>query len=108
MASLIQVCGDVNSLSLQWSDGVEARIPWRVLRDRCPCANCLNPPAPVQDPGTSLLPVLTFAETLPLKATAMHPMGNYAYSIHFSDGHNTGIYSLEFLRQLTEESGVAP
>jgi DUF971 family protein len=34
-------------------------------------------------------------------------MGNYAYSVQFSDGHNTGIYSLEFLRQLGEEAGTS-
>ena len=35
------------------------------------------------------------------------PVGNYAYSIAFSDGHDTGIYTLEFLRELgTVSSGV--
>ena len=32
--------------------------------------------------------------------TAMAPVGNYAYSIHFSDRHATGIYPLELLRAL--------
>jgi DUF971 family protein len=30
----------------------------------------------------------------------MQPTGRYAYSIHFSDGHDTGIYTLELLREL--------
>jgi DUF971 family protein len=30
----------------------------------------------------------------------MEPQGRYAYGIHFSDGHNTGIYTLESLREL--------
>jgi DUF971 family protein len=34
----------------------------------------------------------------------MNPVGNYAYSIHFSDGHNTGIYTLESLRNLGQEA----
>jgi DUF971 family protein len=33
----------------------------------------------------------------------MEPVGNYAYSIHFSDGHDTGIFTFEFLRQLGEQ-----
>jgi DUF971 family protein len=33
----------------------------------------------------------------------MAPMGRYAYSIHFSDGHDTGIYTLELLRELGTE-----
>jgi DUF971 family protein len=32
----------------------------------------------------------------------MDPVGHYAYGIHFSDGHNTGIYTLESLRELGE------
>jgi len=32
----------------------------------------------------------------------MRPAGNYAYTIAFSDGHSSGIYSLELLRQLGE------
>ena len=36
----------------------------------------------------------------PKRPTAMQPVGNYAYSIHFSDGHNSGIYTLDYLRHL--------
>jgi DUF971 family protein len=47
-----------------------------------------------------VLPVLSAGERQPLRITAMHPTGRYAYSIHFSDGHDTGIYTLELLREL--------
>jgi DUF971 family protein len=30
----------------------------------------------------------------------MRPVGQYAYSIAFTDGHDTGIYTLEYLREL--------
>lgn len=30
----------------------------------------------------------------------MKPIGNYAYGIAFTDGHDSGIYSLELLRHL--------
>jgi DUF971 family protein len=30
----------------------------------------------------------------------LNPMGNYAISIHFSDGHTTGIYSWSYLHYL--------
>ena len=36
----------------------------------------------------------------PLTISKMEPVGNYAYSIEFSDGHGTGIYTLELLRGL--------
>ena len=33
----------------------------------------------------------------------MTPVGHYAYCIDFSDGHNTGIFTLESLREMGEE-----
>ena len=40
------------------------------------------------------------AEAQPLMVQGVKPLGNYAYTIAFSDGHDTGIYKLELLRQL--------
>ena len=88
--------GDHEALLVQWSDGLEHRIPWRVLRDHCPCATCRQKraePAPTFN-------ILKPEETAPVRATGMSPLGNYAYQIDFSDGHKTGIYSLELLREL--------
>jgi DUF971 family protein len=50
------------------------------------------------------LPVLSAAEARPLTISKMEPVGNYAYSIEFSDGHGTGIYTLELLRQLGRDA----
>jgi len=48
--------------------------------------------------------VLSAAEAAPLQITGVSPVGNYAYSIEFSDGHNTGLYTLDFLYELGELS----
>jgi DUF971 family protein len=88
---------DGNRLSIAWSDGTRRDYTFRELRDSCPCASCRekrNAPA-----KPMLLPVLSAAEIQPLKISAMTPVGNYAYSITFSDGHDTGIFTLEFLRE---------
>lgn len=85
-------------LRITWSDGAARDYTVRELRDKCPCATCRekrNAPAP---PPT-LLPIITEAEARPLRITAMRPVGNYAYSIDFSDGHDTGIYTVETLRE---------
>lgn len=47
-----------------------------------------------------MLTVLAPEETVPLAVTGMKPVGQYAYSIEFSDGHSSGIYTLEYLREL--------
>ena len=75
---------------------------FRELRDSCPCATCREKRGEAPKPA-SLLPVLSAAETQPLAIAKMEPVGNYAYSIEFSDGHNTGIYTLDLLRQLGRE-----
>ena len=97
---------DRESLLISWGDGVSHRIPWKTLRDRCPCATCrqqrTEPAAP-----PPMFNILKIEEASPVRATAMVPMGNYAYQIDFSDGHRTGIFTLEHLRDIgeTESAG---
>jgi DUF971 family protein len=86
-------------LSITWSDGLAQQYPLRVLRENCPCASCREkrqqpPPSPMS------LPVLSPRDVEPLRIRNMQPVGHYAYSIEFSDGHNTGIYTLEHLRAI--------
>jgi DUF971 family protein len=91
-----------NRLRITWSDGQVRDYAFRELRDACPCATCREKRnAPPEPPA--LLPIVSDAEIRPLRITAMKPVGNYAYSVDFSDGHNTGIYTLESLRELGEE-----
>jgi DUF971 family protein len=86
------------AIEITWSDGRQAVYTPRLLRDACPCATCREGRA--QPAARPLLPVLSPAETRPLAITAMQPVGQYAYSIEFSDGHSSGIYTLEYLREL--------
>jgi DUF971 family protein len=92
---------NAGQLRIAWSDGQVRDYAIRELRDKCPCATCREirsapAPSPMQ------LPILSVAETQPLRIAAMTPVGRYAYSIDFSDGHDTGIYTLETLRELGE------
>ena len=93
---------DDRMLQIQWSDGMTRRYRFRELRQACPCATCREKRnAPPPDPMS--LPVLSQAELAPLTITGMKPVGNYAYTIAFSDGHDTGIFSFSLLRELGEE-----
>jgi len=94
------VTGD--RLRIVWSDARVREYAVRELREKCPCATCRekrNAPPP---PATSL-PILSAAEAAPLRIAAMNPVGRYAYSIDFSDGHDTGIFTLESLREMGVE-----
>jgi len=104
----VSLKGTETALRIEWADGVVHELTWKLLRDACPCATCREKrlhPQPVDD---GLLPVLSVAEARPLKPTAMRPVGNYAYGIEFGDGHNTGIFSLEYLRHLGESADEGP
>ncbi|HEX3727495.1 MAG TPA: DUF971 domain-containing protein [Pirellulales bacterium] len=100
----LELRGD-DRLFIEWSDGAKREITFRKLRSSCPCATCREKRAQPPEPSVGLgsLPVLTLAEARPLKVLGMRPVGNYAYSIAFSDGHDTGIFTLEFLRELGSE-----
>ena len=86
------------AIEIAWSDGRRSVYTPRLLRDACPCATCREGRA--QPAPAPLLQVLSEAETRPLAITAMTPVGQYAYSIEFSDGHSSGIYTLEYLHEL--------
>jgi len=87
-----------NRLLIDWSDGNKRVYRIRELRDACPCATCREKRSQPADPLA--LPVLKQVQTQPLTISAMEPMGNYAYSIRFSDDHDTGIFAFDLLRQL--------
>jgi DUF971 family protein len=87
-----------DKLQITWSDGQVRQYPVRELRDNCPCATCEEKRSAEAPPG--LLPILSAQELAPLRITSMKPTGNYAYGIEFSDGHDTGIFTLELLRSL--------
>lgn len=101
----IERAGD-NGLLIQWSDRVRTSYTARQLRDGCPCATCREKQRAKEKEQTEaagrprLLPVLTAAELKPLTILRMVPLGNYAYNVAFSDGHDSGIYTFELLRQL--------
>ena len=89
-------------LLITWSDESTQKIPFRKLRDNCRCAHCIEKrtdESESEKPGNSL-PILSEAEAQPLGILKMHPVGNYAYNIHFTDGHSAGIYTFELLRSL--------
>lgn len=91
---------DPGTLLITWSDGERRIYAVAELRRSCPCATCNSErnragvdhrqPLP---PG----PAVTLQQ--------MTPVGNYAYALHFSDGHATGIFPLDLLYRLGERQG---
>ena len=85
---------DDRTLSITWTD--ETSNSWDVveLRRKCPCALCIDEWTHERRLDPTKVP-----ETVrPLRVNSV---GQYALSIQFSDGHNTGIYTFKLLRDLS-------
>ena len=79
------------ALQVAFSDGSEFRIPFELMR-------VYSPSAEVQGHGPGQEVLQTGKRDVGL--TALEPIGNYAVQPTFSDGHDTGIFSWDYLYDL--------
>lgn len=79
-------------LSIVWSDGRTLVYPTPYLRAQCPCAECV-------DEWTGAVRVAE-SQFGGVTLQALRQVGQYAFTIQFSDRHNTGIYSYERLARI--------
>ena len=75
-------------LEISFSDGASFLIPFELMR-------VYSPSAEVQGHGAGQ-EVLQTGKRL-VELTALEPIGNYAVQPTFSDGHNSGIFSWDYL-----------
>ncbi len=82
---------DSRHLKIIWTDNKEQIFDVVSLRRKCPCASCID--------EWTHEPILK-AEQVDEKIRPLRidSVGAYALSIHFNDGHRTGIYTFPFLR----------
>lgn len=93
----LELTDNNNVLQITWDDGHISRHRLELLRAECPCAHCKG-----HSPEQSLN--LTAAQFPNIQLTDMAVVGRYAYNLVFSDGHNTGIYTLKILRELVNSA----
>lgn len=85
---------DGTMLRVRWKDGAVSEFPPRYLRLCCPCAGCVE-----EGTGRALLrPASVPFDVHPL---AVEYVGDYALRFDFSDGHGTGIYPFDYLREIS-------
>ena len=82
-----------SAIRVKWGDGHEGVYPNSYLRLQCRCANCVQ-----EWTGE----VIVKPETIPadIVPVLISPVGQYAIQINWSDGHSTGIYSFDLLREV--------
>lgn len=87
---------DQKSLWVEFDDGHSGKLSAQLLRQSCPCAECV-------DEWTHQVRVRPDQVPESLQITRTAPVGNYALSLTFSDNHQTGIFHWPLLRQLSEK-----
>ena len=80
--------GQTRVLEIGFSDGAQFRIPFELMR-------VYSPSAEVQGHGPGQ-EVLQTGKRL-VELAGLEPVGNYAVQPAFSDGHDTGIFSWDYL-----------
>lgn len=89
----IRALKEDRALEIEWPDGRKFLIPYRFLREQCPCAQCVD-----EFTGKRILDVSTIPDDIyPENITFT---GNYALKIHWSDKHNTGLFTWDHLARL--------
>ena len=91
-------------VDVTWADGHASHYEFAYLRDECPCATCNDAREKKAALGPAAL-TLQPSAVLPMfkpkaRAQAATQVGNYAIQINFTDGHSTGIYSYDHLRNI--------
>ena len=82
---------DPQGLDVHWGE-VKFRLTAAHLRSQCRCATC-------KQLALKGAPVIAGND---VQLTNASPVGSYAVQLHFSDGHERGIYPWSYLRELAE------
>ncbi|MEE8458348.1 MAG: DUF971 domain-containing protein [Phycisphaerales bacterium] len=92
-----------SGLTVHWPDGRQSFYPIAYLRRMSPSADARTLREQLAKNPLTVLPNTDTGQ--PLTATTAELVGNYAIRIHFSDGHNTGLYSWDYLRRIDPDNG---
>ena len=87
-------------LEMDWADDGILRVKLPDVRKACPCALCKDLRAKQDDQ----LQMITAEQIPSIDLSDVIPVGNYAIQIRWTDGHDTGIYTYSYLKQLALES----
>ncbi len=89
--SALTVHSQSRILEITFSDGAHFRIPFELMRIYSPSAEVLG-----HGPGQEVLQT----GKREVDVVALEPVGNYAVKPVFSDGHESGIFSWDYLYHL--------
>lgn len=86
-------------LTVEWADGTSSYYSIAYLRKMSPSAEARELREEQRKNPLAVLPA-NFASGRPITAVGAELVGHYALKIVFSDGHSTGLYSWDYLREI--------
>ncbi|MHC4106947.1 MAG: gamma-butyrobetaine hydroxylase-like domain-containing protein [Planctomycetota bacterium] len=89
-----------DGLTVHWADGSTSHYPVAYLRRMSPSAEARMLREQLASNPLAVLPASAAGDRGPLRAVDAELVGTYAIRIRFSDGHDTGIYSWSYLREI--------
>ena len=89
---------DKGNISIQWSDEHKSTYDPFYLRSACPCAHCQGEGGIF---GKYYEPEKTTINP-EVQPEEIQPVGRYGFRITWSDGHEFGIYTFDYLRALCQ------
>jgi DUF971 family protein len=99
--------GALGQLLIDWADGRRCVYPLALLRAECPCATCRSLRETTRAAAADPFRVIPGELLQPNSAILdVEPVGRYGMRIRWGDGHATGIYTFEYLRELGERPEV--
>ncbi len=94
-------------LAVEWADGTTSYYSIAYLRKMSPSAEARAMRDEIESNPLTVLPASALRASGELVAESAELVGNYAIRIRFSDGHDTGIYSWRYLREIDPEADEA-
>lgn len=82
-----------SDIKIEWSNRQASVFSSKTLRTACPCAVCVN-----EFTGQRLIDPSRIPDNI--RALSVNAVGRYALQIVWSDGHATGLYGFDLLRNL--------
>lgn len=84
---------------LAWNDGTSYAVAFPELRFLCPCAACVDEHSGIR--------ILRREQVRPdIRPKGVRLVGRYAAAIEWSDGHMTGVYPFDLLREISLRLGT--
>lgn len=82
-------------LEIVWNEQDASRIPFRLVRQSCRCAACVD-----EFTGRQVLDKESVPETIAAEEVSL--TGNYALKIRWSDTHDSGLFTWDHLRSISD------